>query len=164
MPLTQPHDCRQCLSLSRTTVDNASHLAARLRTAAGSHEEMGSRGWQRAVALWPWQHRCEYSSARSWIDVHLNGYICSTAANRSWKRSVRLSAPARLLEWWFRTTSEAWMSLSCECCVLSGIDPSDWLIPRPGETYRVCVCMCVCVCVCLWVLPSATMTLCNHNE
>jgi hypothetical protein len=32
------------------------------------------------------------------------------------------------------------MFVSCECCVLSGTDLCDGPIPRPGETYRVCVC------------------------
>ena len=29
-----------------------------------------------------------------------------------------------------------WMTSSCECCLLSGRDPCDWLIHRPEETYR----------------------------
>jgi hypothetical protein len=35
-----------------------------------------------------------------------------------------------------------WMSVCCECCVLSGRGLCDGLIPRPEESYRVwCVCM-----------------------
>ena len=41
----------------------------------------------------------------------------------------------------------AWMSVCCECCVLSVGGLCDRLIPRPEESYRVCVCVCVCVCV-----------------
>ena len=47
------------------------------------------------------------------------------------------------------------MSVSCECCVLSGRCLCDELIPRPEESYRVwCVveCVCVCVCVCVFVI------------
>jgi hypothetical protein len=37
----------------------------------------------------------------------------------------------------------AWMSLSCECCVLSGRGLCDELVPRPEESYRVwCVYQC----------------------
>jgi hypothetical protein len=31
----------------------------------------------------------------------------------------------------------AWMSVSCECCVLSGRGLCDELVPRPEESYRV---------------------------
>jgi len=37
------------------------------------------------------------------------------------------------------------MTLSCRCCVLSGRSLCDGLIPRPEESYRVCVCVFVCV-------------------
>jgi hypothetical protein len=49
--------------------------------------------------------------------------------------------------------ARAWMSVRCECCLLSIRGLCDGLITRPGESYRVCVCMyvyvymCVCVCV-----------------
>jgi hypothetical protein len=31
------------------------------------------------------------------------------------------------------------MSVSCECCVLSGRGLCNWLVPRPEESYRVCL-------------------------
>ena len=37
-----------------------------------------------------------------------------------------------------------WMSLSCECCVLSGTDLCDGAITRPEESYWLCVCETVC--------------------
>ena len=38
----------------------------------------------------------------------------------------------------------AWMSVSCECCLLScGL--CDGLFTRSAESYRLCVCVCVCV-------------------
>ena len=37
------------------------------------------------------------------------------------------------------------MSVSCECCVLSGGGLCDGLITRPEESYHF-VCACVCVC------------------
>jgi hypothetical protein len=44
--------------------------------------------------------------------------------------------------------SEAWTSVSCECCLLSCRGLCDGMFTRPGESYRLCVCVCVCVCVC----------------
>jgi hypothetical protein len=32
----------------------------------------------------------------------------------------------------------AWMSVSCECCVLSGRGLCDGLVTRPEESYPVC--------------------------
>ena len=37
----------------------------------------------------------------------------------------------------------AWMSVCCECCVLSGRDLCDEMITRPEESYRL---WCVVVC------------------
>jgi hypothetical protein len=36
-----------------------------------------------------------------------------------------------------RIPLDAWMSVCCECCVLSGRGLCDELITRPEETYRV---------------------------
>jgi hypothetical protein len=42
----------------------------------------------------------------------------------------------------------AWMSVSCERCVLLGRDLCDGPIPLSEESYQVCVCMFVCVIEC----------------
>jgi len=61
-----------------------------------------------------------------------------------WLRSLRSrSAAARLLRSWVRIPPGAWMSVCCECCVLSGRGFCDELITRPEESYRLC---CVAVC------------------
>jgi hypothetical protein len=39
--------------------------------------------------------------------------------------------------------AELWMSVSCDCCVLSVTDLCDWTITRPEESYWLCVCVCV---------------------
>jgi hypothetical protein len=59
-----------------------------------------------------------------------------------WPRGLRRwSKAARLLGLWFRIPPGAWMSVSCECCVLSGGGLCDELVTRPEESYRVwCVC------------------------
>jgi hypothetical protein len=55
-----------------------------------------------------------------------------------WPCSLRRgSSAARLLVSWVRIPQAAWMSVSCECCVLSGRGLCDGLVPRPEESYRV---------------------------
>jgi hypothetical protein len=62
-----------------------------------------------------------------------------------WPRGPRRgSVAARLLGFWVRIPPGAWMSVSCECCVLSGTGLCDGPIPRPEKSYRVSVCVCVC--------------------
>jgi hypothetical protein len=51
----------------------------------------------------------------------------------------RGSTAARLLGLWVRIPPRTWMYASCECCVLSGRGLCDELVPRPEESYRVCV-------------------------
>ena len=41
----------------------------------------------------------------------------------------------RLLRLWVRTPPGAWMSVCCECCVLSGRGLCDALITSPEESY-----------------------------
>jgi hypothetical protein len=55
-----------------------------------------------------------------------------------WPRGLRRgSTAARLLGLWVRIPPGAWMSVSCECCVLSGRGLCDGPITRPEESYRV---------------------------
>ena len=62
-----------------------------------------------------------------------------------WPRGLRRrSATARLLRSWDRIPRGSWMSVCCECCVLSGRGLCDELITRPEESYRL---WCVTVCV-----------------
>ena len=61
-----------------------------------------------------------------------------------WPRGLRRrSAAARLLKLWVRIPQVAWMSICCECCVLSSKDLCDETITRPEESYRT---WCVVVC------------------
>ena len=64
-------------------------------------------------------------------------------------RWPRGSAAASLLGWRVRIPSGAWMSVSCECCVLSGRGLCVGLITRPEESYRV-----RCVWVWSWSLDN----------
>jgi len=55
----------------------------------------------------------------------------------------RESAAVRLLGFWVWIPPEAWMSVTCDCCVLSGRGLCDKPITRPGESYRL---WCIVVC------------------
>jgi hypothetical protein len=56
-----------------------------------------------------------------------------------WPRGLRRgSAAACLLVLRVRIPPRAWMSVSCECCVLSGRGLSVGLVTRPEQSYRVC--------------------------
>ena len=61
-----------------------------------------------------------------------------------WPRGLTLrSTAARLLRSWVRIPPGSWMSVCCECCVLSGRGLYDELITRPKESYRLwCVVAC----------------------
>ena len=52
---------------------------------------------------------------------------------------ARGSAAARLLRILVRIPQGACMSFSCECCLLSGRGLCDGPMPRPEDSYRVCV-------------------------
>jgi hypothetical protein len=54
-------------------------------------------------------------------------------------RSKAWSAAVRLLGLWVRILLGAQMSVSCECCVLSGRGLCDKLVPCPEKSYRVCM-------------------------
>jgi len=64
----------------------------------------------------------------------------------------RVSAAPRLMGLWVRIPPEAWMSVSCDCCVLSGRGLCIGLINRPDGSYRVWW-----VCVWKWVWSGKTI-------
>ena len=65
---------------------------------------------------------------------------------------------SRLLGLRVRISPGAWMSVSCDCFVLSRRVVWDGPIPRPEESYQVCVRECVCACVCVCVCVSLTLS------
>jgi hypothetical protein len=67
-----------------------------------------------------------------------------------WPRRLRRGSAAILsLGLWVGILPAAWMSVSCECCVLSSKGLCDGLIARPEESYRVW-----CVWVWSWSLDN----------
>jgi hypothetical protein len=71
----------------------------------------------------------------SLITVYIDcGMLCTS----QWPRVLRRGpAAVRLLGLQVRIPPGAWMSVSCECCVLSGRGLCVGLITRPEESYRV---------------------------
>ena len=72
-------------------------------------------------------------------------YIHIRKLGRSqWPRGLRRwSTAARLLRSWVRIPPGAWLSVCCECCMLSGRGLCDELITRPEESYRTVMRLCV---------------------
>jgi hypothetical protein len=67
--------------------------------------------------------------------------------SREWsqwpRRLKRRSAVACLLKLWVRIPLGAWMSVGCQCCVLSGRGLCDELITRPEKSsWLECVVVC----------------------
>ena len=77
--------------------------------------------------------------------IRLMQKLFNNRTSRSqWPCGLRCrSEAARLLRLWVRIPPRAWMSVCCECRVLSGRGLCDGLITRPEESYRL---WCVVVC------------------
>jgi hypothetical protein len=66
-------------------------------------------------------------------------------AKSQWPRDLRRgSAAACLLRLWVRIAPRAWMSVCCDCCVVSGRGFCVGLITSTEKSYRVCVCVSKC--------------------
>jgi hypothetical protein len=74
----------------------------------------------------------------------VNNKISLQQSRSRWPRGLtRRSAASRRLRLLVRIPLRAWMSVCCECCVLSGRGLCDELFTRPEESYRL---WCVVVC------------------
>ena len=83
---------------------------------------------------------CVAYSYTAHLFIHIIWYDCRF----QWPRGLRRrSAAARLLGLWVRIPPGAWMSVCCDCCVLSSRGLCDELITRSEESYRL---WCVVVC------------------
>ena len=74
------------------------------------------------------------------LSLHLLNSHCRS----QWPRGLRPGYAATcLLRLWVQIPPGTWMSVCCECCVLSGRNLCDELITRPEESYRMwCVVWC----------------------
>jgi len=92
---------------------------------------------------------------------------CSSISGRrsQWPCGLRRrSTAARLLRLWVRIPPWAWMSVCCECCVLSGRGLCDELITRLEESYRLW-CVVVCDLETSWMRrPWPTGGFCARNK
>ena len=80
----------------------------------------------------------------SWPRYSVLGLVDMDLCRSQWPGGLRRrSATSRLMRLWVRIPLRAWMSVCCECYVLSGRGLCDELITRPEESYRLC---CVVVC------------------
>ena len=77
---------------------------------------------------------------KKWKILNCRFCLCRS----QWPRGLRrTSTAARPLRLWVRIPPAAWMSVYCECCVLSGRGLCDELITLPEKSYRL---RCVVVC------------------
>ena len=78
-----------------------------------------------------------------WQHIMLCGKVRRIRRTTSLFSTRHRSTAGRLLRLWVRIPTGAWMSVCCECCVLSGRGVCDALITRPEESYRLwCVVAC----------------------
>jgi len=103
-------------------------------------------------------------------------YCSSTFCRSQWPRGLkRRSAAACLMRLWVRNLPGAWMSVCCECCVLSGRGLCDKLLTRPQGYYRLW-CIVVCDLLTSWMRrpwssgeccakrkKKVVLFECNHN-
>jgi hypothetical protein len=70
-------------------------------------------------------------------------FLLVPTCRSQWPGGLRRSSTAsRLLRSWDRIPLGVWMSVCCECCVLSGRGLCDELITRPEESYRLFFVVC----------------------
>jgi hypothetical protein len=102
-----------------------------------------TNGWKLVVNI---KARPFYSQAKPLIymcNIYTNRpickymYLCTHCRSQRPHGLRRGSVTALLLGLWLRIPPGTGMSVSCECCVLSGRGLCDGLITRPEESYRV---------------------------
>jgi hypothetical protein len=92
----------------------------------------------------------------------LSPWLIIISRRSQWPRGLRRRSTAvRLLRSWVRIPLETWMSVCCECYVLSGRGHCDELITRPDESYRL---WCVDVCDLEKIMPRPTKGLLRQEK
>ena len=96
------------------------------------------------------------------VNVNCNNSNRAAALCKAWGSGPSLDCYWRFEFRWRHVC----LSVSCNCCVLSGVGLCDGPITLPEEPYRVCfclfvcVCACVCVCVCARACVRARVSVC----
>ena len=84
--------------------------------------------------------------------------VPTSLCRSQWPHGLRRrSAAALQLILWVRIPPGTWMSISCECCVLSGRGLCDELITCPEESYRLWCVLPTVVRHCVWDLKTSWM-------
>ena len=93
---------------------------------------------------------------------HIKACMRTLPSGDQYDHYVPISVSARVLELRVRIPPGTQMSVSSECCVLSGRGLCIGLITRPEDSYQVCVC--VCVWVWSWSLDNEeALAHCGHH-
>ena len=72
------------------------------------------------------------------LGMRVEIYVIVPISRSQWPRGLRRgSAAARLLGLWVWIPPGSWMSVSCECCVMTGRGLCVGLITRPEESCRL---------------------------
>ena len=95
----------------------------------------GNKSWVEWTCNRPWGQSADICKVRVKFEAYCNLKFV-------YPNNIR-STVARLLRLWVRIPPRAWMSVCCDCCVLSSRDLGIGLITRPEESYRL---WCVIVC------------------
>jgi hypothetical protein len=90
--------------------------------------------WRYFTAMYNPQLHCKDLSFNFYETRSFTYSKCRFQWSRGLRRSLR---PLACLRFWVRIPPEAWMFVSCDCCVLSGRSLCDGLIIRPEESYRL---------------------------
>ena len=94
-------------------------------------------GWRSQVLLHRVLSRGDVAGVTLTVTAWKWSVIIYEACRSQWPRGLRRrSVTARLLRMRVRIPPGAWMSVCCECCVLSGWGLCDGPITRPEESYR----------------------------
>jgi hypothetical protein len=118
------------------------HSDAELTSQTASRVDICDVWWAlRKISARTKQHKQEtmrtFTRASSGIWVRMPS-VREVAERAEWPSGLRRgSAVDRLLGLLVRIPSGAWMSISCECFILSGRGLCEGPIPRPEESYRL---------------------------
>ena len=94
------------------------------------HSTQGGK-WKEEIQKCAWEN---FNSHWKTV-VCMNKYcMCQSQWPRGLRRRSTAACPLRS---WVRIPPGTWISVCCECCVLSGRGLCDGLITRPEEFYRV---------------------------
>ena len=135
-----------CLHMTGNPSAHVSHVNIHInKIQVGNNMRRNAHGvYLRGIKL-------KYNSTRRFLIFHVYLHYLS----RWTRRLRRRSAAVLLLRLRVRIPPVAWMSVSCECCLLPGKSLCIGLINRSGESYRN---------KCVWVWWGLRIIVYTYNE